>query len=74
MESSGQEEAILFKPEYIIEKLRRFFCSLYQVRKVTGDLHGSFCESMCHFFVTATRCERPYDLLKYHFALAKSRT
>ena len=71
-----QEEAILFKLEYIIEELRRFFCPLrwQQVRNVTGDLHSSFCESSGNFFVTATRCERPYDLLEYHLALAKSGT
>jgi hypothetical protein len=74
VESRREEETILFKLEYIIEELRRFFCSLQQVRNVTGNLHGSFCESLCHFFATATRCERPYDLLEYYFALAKSGT
>ena len=69
-----QEKAILFKLKYIIEELRGFFCSLQQVRNVTGNLHGSFCQSLCHFFATAIRCERPYDLLEYHFALAKPGT
>ena len=74
LESKKREEAILFKLEYIIEELRRFFCSLQQVRNVGGDVHGSFYESLGHFLVAATRCKRPCDLLEYHFALTKSGT